>query len=1112
MNPSEALSDESVLHSNGKPVVAASDVTRRYGEGDTRVDAFRGVSLDVARGKLTAVMGPSGSGKSTLMHILAALDKPTSGTVTIDGTDVTTLGDTQLTKLRRKHIGFVFQFFNLLPMLSAEENVRLPLTIAGTKPDKECFEDLLQKVGLTDRRSHRPSELSGGQQQRVAIARALVSQPTVVFADEPTGNLDSATSGEILDLMRASVDELRPDDGHGHARSPCRVDRRPHSLPRRRRDRQGHGRRYRERGHRRDGRALAAVTRVALKALWSRKLRTFLTGFAIVLGVATITGTYVLTDSISKAFDSIFTTIYQGTDAVITGDTAFDVSEGSGVEIPSFDESLLAKVKALPEVDAAVGGVGGEAQLIGDDGDVIQFGGAPNIGFSIDPTQARFNSIVLKEGDWPAAGDVAVDTSTASKRGHRGRRADRRAGRRARASSPASPGCSTSLREGNIGGATLAAFDLGTAQQLFKKEGRLDQIRAAAAQGTTEAELLSSIRSVLPPGTQVRTGEGQASEDASETQSFLSFLQGFLLAFGGIALFVGAFVIANSLSITIAQRTREFATMRTIGASRRQIMRAVLVEALVIGLIASVIGILLGLALAKGLFWLFEQVGFTLPNSGLLLQTRTVIVAMIVGVLVTVIASLRPARRATRVPPIAAVREGAALPPGRFSRYRPVGSALLGLGGFALLAYGLFGPGLSTTQLLLAMGVGTVLIFFGVAFFSAQLVTPLAHVLGGPAARFAGAPGILARDNAMRNPQRTASTASALMIGLALVTLVGMLAASIRASFFDAVDKIWVTDYAVTAQNNYSPIPISVEEPLRNVPGTTAVVGVRAGEARFLNGTHFITGVGPGASKVFQMDWVEGSDEVMDSLGADGAFTDDSYADDHNLRVGSPVEVLFPDGGKKTFRDQGDLRPTDRRLAVRDDHDLERDLRRVVPAAEEPLRLRDHGGRGDVREHGCAGRGTHRLPQREAPGPRRVQGQPVQRHQPGAQRPLRPAGAVGDRRGVRHHQHARAQRLRADAGDRHAARRGHDPLAGADDDHAGEHRHVPDGRRDRHYARRRARRAADRPRRLPHPRLADRLAHRVRDRGHRRRRHRSRAPGPARGEAQRPRGAAVRVT
>ena len=211
MEASEALSDERVLHGrkNGDgAVVVATEVTRRYGEGDTAVDALRGVSLDVARGKLTAVMGPSGSGKSTLMHILAGLDKPTSGSVSIDGTEVTTLGDTALTKLRRKHIGFVFQFFNLLPMLSAEENVKLPLTIAGTKPDKKWFEGLLDQVGLTDRRSHRPSELSGGQQQRVAIARALVSQPTVVFADEPTGNLDSATSGEILQLMRRSVDDL----------------------------------------------------------------------------------------------------------------------------------------------------------------------------------------------------------------------------------------------------------------------------------------------------------------------------------------------------------------------------------------------------------------------------------------------------------------------------------------------------------------------------------------------------------------------------------------------------------------------------------------------------------------------------------------------------------------------------------------------------------------------------------------------------------------------------------------------------------------------------------------------------------------------------------------
>jgi putative ABC transport system ATP-binding protein len=188
-------------------VVVARDVTRRYGQGETVVDALRGVTVEIAPGAATAVMGPSGSGKSTLMHILAGLDKPTSGSVDIAGTEITTLGDNALTKLRREHIGFVFQFFNLLPMLDARENILLPLTIAGTKPADEWFDQVVSDVGLQDRLSHRPSELSGGQQQRVAIARALISKPTVLFADEPTGNLDSSTSHEILELMRRSVDE-----------------------------------------------------------------------------------------------------------------------------------------------------------------------------------------------------------------------------------------------------------------------------------------------------------------------------------------------------------------------------------------------------------------------------------------------------------------------------------------------------------------------------------------------------------------------------------------------------------------------------------------------------------------------------------------------------------------------------------------------------------------------------------------------------------------------------------------------------------------------------------------------------------------------------------------
>jgi putative ABC transport system ATP-binding protein len=191
---------------NNGVVVDATEITRTYGQGDTAVQALRGVSVDIAAGKLTAVMGPSGSGKSTLMHILAGLDKPTSGTVRIAGTEITSLGDNDLTKLRREHIGFVFQFFNLLPMLTAKENILLPLTIAGEKPDGAWFDDLVGQIGIADRLTHRPAELSGGQQQRVAIARALVSRPTVIFADEPTGNLDSTTSTEILQLVRQSVD------------------------------------------------------------------------------------------------------------------------------------------------------------------------------------------------------------------------------------------------------------------------------------------------------------------------------------------------------------------------------------------------------------------------------------------------------------------------------------------------------------------------------------------------------------------------------------------------------------------------------------------------------------------------------------------------------------------------------------------------------------------------------------------------------------------------------------------------------------------------------------------------------------------------------------------
>jgi putative ABC transport system permease protein len=648
------------------------------------------------------------------------------------------------------------------------------------------------------------------------------------------------------------------------------------------------------------------VIRFALRGLAGRKLRSVLTALAIVLGVATVSGTYVLTDSIKSAFNSIFQTIYVGTDAAITGKSAIDPNSTNN--LPAFSESLLAKVRALDPVVAAIGGVGGEADLIGRNGKVISYGGAPHIGFSIDPSQPRFNSIVLKQGQWPGHDEVAIDTGTAGKKHIK-------------------PGDTIGVQgmgpvehlrvsglfkftsRGNIGGATLAGFDLATGQRIFDKVGKLDEIRIARKPGYSEAQLLAAIRNIpLPPATKVRTGVAQADEAAKDTNTFINFLQTFLLSFGGIALFVGSFVIANSLSITIAQRTREFATLRTIGASRRQILRAVLIESTAVAVLASVIGLFLGLALAKLLFWLFGQIGFTLPTAGLLLKSRTIVVALLVGILVTVVASLRPAFRATRVPPIAAVREGVTLPPGRFARFRTPASGVLALLGFGLVLLSLFVVH-GTGPVLLSMGVGAFFVFLGVAFFSSQLVVPLSHVLGGPAASVAGAPGVLARENSMRNPQRTASTAAALMIGLALVTLVAMLAQGIRASFFGAVNKIWTTDYAVTAQNNFDPISLAVENSLRKTPGVQAVVGVRTGESRAFGAKHSVSGIAPGGSRVFRLDWTQGSPSVLDTLGANGAFVDKNFAKDHHLGLGSPIPLLLPNGKRDVFRLKGIFDP-----------------------------------------------------------------------------------------------------------------------------------------------------------------------------------------------------------
>jgi len=652
------------------------------------------------------------------------------------------------------------------------------------------------------------------------------------------------------------------------------------------------------------------MTKFALKGLLGRKLRTTLTALAIVLGVAMISGTYVLTDSIDSAFDTIFTEVRKGSSAVVTGKSAFDLSgEGSGVTAPPLDATVLETVRGVEGVAFAEGSVDSESTtLIGRDGKAIVKGGAPNLGFAIPDGESPFNPLALVEGGWPGPNEVVIDTGTAEEEGFTigdsiGVQAE---GAVEELKLAGFVRLNASI---SIGGATLAGFDLPTAQRLFDKEGKLDEIAVAASAGTTDAQLISNIEDALPEGAQVRTGQAQAEDDASSTNEFITFLQSFLLAFAGIALFVGSFVIANSLSITIAQRAREFATVRTLGASRKQVLGSIVIEALVVGVLASVTGLFLGLGLAKLLFWLFDLVGFTLPNSGLLFETRTIVVSLLIGVMVTLLASLRPAIRATRVPPIAAVREGATLPESRFARFRTVGSLGLTAFGFAALAYGLFGRDLGTTQILVWMGLGALLIFFGVALFSARLVRPLVVVLGEPASRIGGAAGKLARDNARRNPQRTASTAAALMIGLALVTLVATLAAGITSTFRSAVDDVFTSDYAITAQNNFSPIPIGAAAAAAHAPGVEAIASTRSGEARVFDTNEFVTAVDPDAGEVITLDWKQGSQSVFRELGADGAFVDDGYAEDHDLSVGSSITVIVPSGERLELKVGGIFEP-----------------------------------------------------------------------------------------------------------------------------------------------------------------------------------------------------------
>jgi putative ABC transport system permease protein len=639
---------------------------------------------------------------------------------------------------------------------------------------------------------------------------------------------------------------------------------------------------------------------VALKGLAGRKVRALLTAFAVVIGVSMVSGTFVLTDTMQKAFDGIFTAAQDQTDAVVAGKKVVKSSLSGAAPVP---ESVLTRVRALPEVAAAGGTISAQdankAEILGRDGKSVGGGNAPTFAVGYDATQSRFSPLRLRAGDWPRGpSQTVVDAGTAKDEHFRvGQPVDVRVdGQR---KTFRITGLATLGNVDSLGGATMAVFDIPTAQALLHKQGLFDEVSIAAKDGTSPQQLIHAVQGVIPPSLAVQDIKTEVAKQTKDLNSGLDFIRYFLLGFGGIALFVGAFVIFNTLSITVAQRTREFATLRTLGGSRRQVMRSVVLEGFVIGVLASLIGLLCGLGIAKGMSALFAAIGADLPKAGTVFALRTVVISLLLGTSITVLASIMPALRATRVPPIAAVREGAALPESRLAKH----SARLAIGvvaaSVAAICLGVFANGLSAIGVGALLGGGIIALFLGIALAAPHLVKPLARLVGWPARRAGGVAGELAEANAVRNPSRTASTAAALMIGLTLVTVVAVLGAGLRSSVHSAISDQVQAAYVLDG-NDGAPFAAAEGAKAASVPGVRVASQVRNDKARMGGQDRDVTGIEPATiGHFYRFAWTHGSAASLGQLGTNGALVTQDYADDHDLAVNSRLSIQTPSGARR---------------------------------------------------------------------------------------------------------------------------------------------------------------------------------------------------------------------
>jgi putative ABC transport system permease protein len=639
--------------------------------------------------------------------------------------------------------------------------------------------------------------------------------------------------------------------------------------------------------------------RTSWKGLLGHKFRFVATALAVMLGVAFMAGTLVLTDTIRATFDNLFADVYQGTDAVVRAKASFEGPPGAGVQRGKVDAALVDTVRRVDGVAAAEGDVGGYARLVGKDGQALgnPATGAPTLGLSWTENTA-LNTFTLVSGAPPRRDDEVVidrksardgglsvgDTTTVMVTGPPQRVRIAGIARYGDADSP--------------GGASIVAFTRAAAQRLIGEPGKYDSVSVLAASGVSQTELVRRLSGVIPSGTEALTGAAITAETQSEVAKAFRFFNTFMLIFAVIALLVGGFMIFNTFSITVAQRTRENGLLRALGASRRQVLGSVLLEALAVGVLASILGIAAGLAVALGLKRLLAAVGLDIPTGSVVFAPATAVISLAVGVGITVLAALSPARKAAKVAPVTAMHEGATGSTGYGSKQRViVGAAVLGLGLAALLT-GLFRD---VEQPVAIVGAGALLVFFGVSILGRTISLPLSRVLGAPLPRLRGVTGALARENAMRNPKRTAASASALMIGVGVVGLITIFVSSTKASMDAAVDRAFTGDIVVDSGGGFfGGVDPALAKRLDGLPEVASAASLRQGVAQVAGSAVLVQATDPGtAVELMKVDPIKGSPT---ELGRDSIGLHKDVAAKKNLKVGDPVPVVFKDTGPRSLR------------------------------------------------------------------------------------------------------------------------------------------------------------------------------------------------------------------